>query len=89
MNLIKSVLFTLFLLGSSLTFAGPVNINTADAETLATELNGVGMKKAEAIIAFRENNGNFMAPDELIKVQGIGLATVEKNRDNIRVSDEG
>ena len=66
-------------------FAGPVNINTADAKTLAKELDGVGLEKAKAIVEFREKNGLFRSADDLLKVVGIGPATVERNRARIVV----
>ncbi len=71
-------------------FAGAadrVNINTADASTIASVLSGVGLKKAEAIVRYRETNGRFNAPEELVKVKGIGPATVEKNAGKIIVSE--
>lgn len=66
-------------------FAGPVNINTADAKTLAKELDGVGLEKAKAIIEYREKNGLYRSADDLLKVVGIGPATVERNRARIVV----
>ncbi|MCI0507726.1 MAG: helix-hairpin-helix domain-containing protein [Gammaproteobacteria bacterium] len=60
-----------------------VNINTADAETLQKELKGIGQEKAEAIVAYRLANGNFKSADELTNVKGVGIKTVDKNRDNI------
>ncbi len=57
-----------------------LNINTADAATIADTLKGVGLKKAEAIIEFRSTNGPFMAVDELALVKGIGQKTVDANR---------
>lgn len=57
-----------------------VNINTADIETLARELNGIGAAKARAIVEYREENGSFASVDELIEVKGIGVAIMEKNR---------
>ena len=65
-----------------------VNINTDDAVTIAEVLNGVGMKKAEAIVAYREANGAFQDASELIKVRGIGEGTVSKNMDRIEVEAE-
>ncbi|OOF12198.1 MULTISPECIES: ComEA family DNA-binding protein [Salinivibrio] len=62
-----------------------VNINTADAKTLAEKLEGVGPSKAAAIIEYRDDHGAFRAPDDLIKVKGIGSATLKKNRDRIKV----
>lgn len=61
-----------------------VNINTADAQEL-TKLKGVGRKKAEAIIAWRNENGGFKAVDDLLDVKGIGEATLEANRENISI----
>ncbi len=63
--------------------AGPVNINTADAATLARELNGVGISKAALIVEYRESHGAFKTADDLAKVKGIGKMTIEKNRENI------
>ncbi len=68
--------------------AGPVNVNTADAKTLARELDGVGMAKAEAIVAYRQKNGPFKNADELAKVEGIGKKTIEQNRANLRFEAE-
>lgn len=65
--------------------AATVNINTADAATLADKLNGIGMKKAQAIISFREQNGAFKSVDDLVNVPGIGQATLEKNRSLIDI----
>ena len=66
--------------------AGPVDINTADAETLSAELDGVGLAKAKAIVEYREKYGPFKNADDLSLVKGIGDRTVEINRDNIRVN---
>lgn len=63
----------------------PVNINLASAEVLAETLNGVGLAKAHRIVEYREAHGPFEHIDELAAVQGIGLATVEKNRSVIRL----
>ena len=63
----------------------PVNINLASAEVLAEALQGVGLAKAHRIIEYREAHGPFEHVDELAAVQGIGLATVEKNRGVIRL----
>lgn len=60
-----------------------ININSADAQTLADGLNGVGVKKAEAIIAYRETYGPFQSVEELMEVKGIGKALIKTNRDLI------
>lgn len=65
--------------------AGPVNINTADAATLARELNGVGMKRAQAIVDYRSKHGPFKSADELALVKGFGKKAIEKNRQDIRL----
>ena len=66
----------------------PVNVNTADAEELADALKGVGKSKAAAIIEYRDQNGAFKHVDELVNVKGIGIRTVDINRDYILLSDE-
>jgi competence protein ComEA len=70
-----------------LAFAGPVNINTADADTIAAELDGVGLAKAQAIVDYRKKHGPFRSVDDLSLVKGIGDRTVEINRSDIRISD--
>jgi competence protein ComEA len=60
-----------------------VNINTASAETLSNVLTGVGMMRAEAIVAYREANGEFTSIDQLLNVTGIGEKILEKNHDRI------
>jgi competence protein ComEA len=62
-----------------------VNINTADAATLATALHGVGDAKAQAIVAYRQEHGPFKSLEQLAGVRGIGEALVEKNRARIVV----
>ncbi|OZY85000.1 hypothetical protein CBP51_17745 [Cellvibrio mixtus] len=63
---------------------GAVNINTADVAEL-TKLKGIGVKKAEAIVAWRTENGAFKSVDQLLEVKGIGEATLSLNRENIRI----
>ena len=65
-------------------WAGPVDINTADAVTLASELNGVGPAIAEEIVRDREANGRFESAEALMRVRGIGERIIERNRENIR-----
>ena len=81
---LKSLLLSLVLSFSAFA-AGPVNINTADAASLAANLTGVGPAKAQAIVEYRKANGAFKSAEELAMVKGIGLKTVEKNRDRIEV----
>ncbi len=71
-----------------LAWAGPVNVNTADAETLSAELKGIGLSKAQAIVEYRKKHGPFKNADELSLVKGIGERTVDMNRADIRVGSE-
>jgi competence protein ComEA len=70
-------------------WAGPVNVNTADASTIAKELDGIGPAKAQAIVEYRQKNGPFRAAEDLLKVEGIGQKVFEQNRGNIRVDKAG
>jgi len=85
MNLLKKglILFLFAVVAPLAALAGPVNINTADAETISNELQGVGMTKAQAIVEYRKNHGPFRSYDDLTLVKGIGARTVEINRENI------
>jgi competence protein ComEA len=65
--------------------AEPVNINTADATTLASELVGIGATRAAAIVAHRTQNGPFRSVEELTLVKGIGPRVLEQNRGNLSV----
>lgn len=67
--------------------AGPVNINKADAATLAAELTGVGPALAAAIVRDRMEHGNFDSPEALTRVKGVGPRIVELNKANILVAD--
>ena len=70
----------------TLLLAGPVDVNTADAETISAELKGVGLAKARAIVEYRKKHGPFRRADDLTLVKGIGERTVEINRSAIKVS---
>jgi competence protein ComEA len=65
------------------TSAAQVNINTADAQTLAAGLKGVGEARAVEIVRYRETYGPFASAEELVEVKGIGKSTVDMNRDVI------
>jgi competence protein ComEA len=80
-RLLLSFFISLFTLTS---WAGDtVDINQASAQEIAEALQGVGMTKAEEIVRYRDTHGDFQHADELVNVKGIGLNTVEKNRDRI------
>jgi len=70
-------------------WAGPVNVNSADAATLARELDGIGPVKAQAIVDYRQKNGPFRAAEDLLRVDGIGQRVLDQNRANIRVEKAG
>lgn len=80
MNIIKTLILTLALCAAPLFAAEMVNINAADAQTLADSLTNVGPAKAASIVAYREQHGPFSSIEALTKVKGIGLATIEDNR---------
>lgn len=88
MKLFHTLLFTLFLLFSSSTMAAQavaekININTANAEQIASAMTGIGDSKAKAIVEYRKSHGEFKSIQDLENVDGIGLKTVEKNKDKI------
>lgn len=64
--------------------AGPVDVNSADAKTLARELDGIGQAKAEAIVSYREKNGPFKGAEDLAKVKGLGKKLIDQNRSNLK-----
>ena len=89
MDILKKLLLITLLTFSFSLYAGePVNINTADKAALMSGIKGVGEKRADAIIAWRDQNGPFKSVDDLASVTGIGDAIVEENRTNLTVSDQ-
>ncbi len=85
-TLLAALLLSLASIGPAFA-ADTVDINTADAATLNEVLVNVGPSKAQAIVDYRDEHGPFKSPDQLAQVKGIGLKTVEKNRDRIVVED--
>ena len=63
--------------------AQKVNLNNADAKAIAKAMKGIGLKKAETIVAYRTANGPFKRVEDLLKIKGIGAATLTKNADVI------
>jgi len=84
-NLRRIFAIFVFSLSSAITWAGSVNINTADAQDLAAAIKGVGLKTAQVIVAYREQHGPYHSLDELMKIKGIGRVTLEHNRDHMTV----
>ncbi|MEP3349936.1 MAG: helix-hairpin-helix domain-containing protein [Marinomonas sp.] len=72
----------------SLFAATPLDINTATAAQLAAVMSGVGEKKAEAIVAYREAHGSFNSIEELSNVKGIGNALLERNKALLQIGNE-
>ena len=83
----KWIAMVIATLAPVLVFAGPVNVNTADAETIARELQGIGPSKARAIVQYRKSNGPFESVEDLLKVQGIGPKVLEDNKKDILLED--
>ncbi len=82
--ILKSLALSLALATSAFA-ADKVNINTADAATIDAVLLNIGPSKAQAIVDYRKANGPFKSAEELAMVKGVGLKTVEKNRDRIEL----
>ena len=87
MNTLRKIILAVMLVLPTLLFAGEaVNINTADKEALMT-IKGIGERRAEAIIAYRKEHGEFKSVEQLADVKGIGVALVESNRNNLSIED--
>lgn len=82
-TLLASLILAVTLNASVIAQMGRVDINSASAEQISQALVGIGPSKAEAIVAYREEFGQFEDVDELINVKGIGLRTVDQNRDRM------
>ncbi len=89
MSQVRILLAALALVTCATASAGPVNVNTADAETISAELNGIGLARANAIVAYRTEHGPFRSIDELLNVKGIGERTLELNAENILLDTKG
>ena len=83
----KWIVMAVAMLAPVFVFAGPVNVNTADAETIARELRGVGPAKARAIVTYRDENGPFENINDLLNVKGIGPKVLEDNKKEILLKD--
>ena len=62
------------------TASAQIDINRADAKTLAETMSGVGLVRAEAIVAYRNAHGPFHSVEELSRIDGIGTRTIAANR---------
>lgn len=89
MKLLRIFLLSVLMLLPVSLLADKVNINQANAKTLAMNLKGVGDKKAKAIIKYRKKYGRFKNINELINVKGIGEKILAINRKNILLTGKG
>jgi competence protein ComEA len=80
-TLVGAVLLSLSLTAA----ANPVDLNSADADTLASAMVGIGPQKAMEIIRYRDQHGPFATLEELAQVKGIGSRTIEQNRERVTV----
>jgi competence protein ComEA len=83
----RLLIAALLALSASLAIADAVDINTADAEQIAEQLQGIGPARARAIVEYREKVGGFDSPEQLLEVAGVGPKVLEMNEGNITVSD--
>lgn len=87
--MLKTLLLTLLLFALPATASAQVDLNRADAKMLAEAMSGVGLVKAEAIVAYRDVHGPFRRIEDLAKVKGIGAKTIAANRDTVVVIAPG
>lgn len=82
----QTILACLLCLAFGTALAQAVDINSASADEIAAVVTGIGPARAQAIVDFRDENGPFGSVDDLVLVKGIGLATVDKNREKLKVA---
>ena len=85
MPLRKAVVFFCLFLFSVSAFCAQVNINSASAQEIASALKGIGLKKAQAIVDYRDQNGDYTSADELLEIKGIGKKIIDKNLTDIQL----
>ena len=79
------LLISLLATASAGAWCTPVNLNSADAATLAHDLKGIGGVKAQAIVDYRQKHGPFRNVDELAQVKGISQKLIDRNRADLRI----
>ena len=88
MESLRRCIFAVLLTLPLLVCAGEtININTADKELLMS-INGIGEKRAEAIIAYREEHGPYKSVDQLAEIKGLGQVFIDSNREQLTVEDK-
>ncbi|MCP3669114.1 MAG: ComEA family DNA-binding protein [Gammaproteobacteria bacterium] len=83
LRLTRIITLLILMLVSGLAAADIINLNTADASNLAKTMDGIGLTKAQAIVAYRDQHGKFSSLEQLLQVKGIGQKTLDRNRDKI------
>lgn len=86
-SIISIVLCTVLTIASFSVFAVPVNVNKADTALIADSLPGIGIKTAEKIVQYRDENGAFKQVDDLLLIKGIGDKKLNKIRSDIKLED--
>ena len=86
-NLRRCIVAVLLTLPLLLSAGETININTADKETLMS-IKGIGEKRAEEIIAYREQNGPFKSVDQLTEIKGLGQTFIDSNRELLVVKNQ-
>ena len=86
-SIISIVLCTVLTIASFSVFAVPVNVNKADTALIADSLSGIGLKTAEKIVQYRDENGAFKQVDDLLLIKGIGDKKLNKIRSDIKLED--
>lgn len=87
-KILAALVASIFTVASTGIFAGSVNLNTADAQTLADNLDGVGMSKANAIVAYRTEHGPFKTVEDVQNVKGIGTGTFESIKSDLNIKEK-
>jgi competence protein ComEA len=82
---VRILLFTILATGATASWCAPVNINTADAATIASSLDGIGAVKAQRIVDYRQKHGPFRTVDELAQVKGISQKLINRNRADLHI----
>jgi competence protein ComEA len=83
---VRFLLATFLTLAATASWCTPVNVNTADATTIAASLSGIGPTKAQAIVDYRQKHGPFRSVDELTQVKGISQKLINRNRADLHVT---
>jgi competence protein ComEA len=86
MKSLRLLLVALLVLSAPHAGADPVDINRADAEQIAEQLQGIGPARARAIVEYRDKVGGFDSPEQLLEVAGVGPRVLEMNEGRITVS---